>query len=285
MRQIHINLDCYSTEPENLKPAKRNRKSARHAEFAARLEMCISKCLGEELMIAVQLGDLKRTLSLLERGANTTIKNDAGWGCLTWAAINGHSEVAKALLDHGMSANDKDKSGWPTHLWAVMYGKSDVLKLLLDRGADFYYQDKDGWTLLSYAARHGHVEVGRNLIEWGAKINQDDSYGWTPLMRAVYYENAEFTKMLIEKGADVNRRTSRGQPWLGIDIGWTALMIAARHNKTANIVTILLANGARPNDENAHCKTAANLANNESIAQVFENPPPGTRAQRPLTTV
>lgn len=75
------------------------------------------------------------------------------------------------------------------------------------------------------------------------------TYFVSPLNVAISKGDIETVKKFIEYGANVNQ----------ISEDMTPLMIAARSNK-AEIMKILLANGARPNDKNERGYTALKYA-------------------------
>ena len=94
---------------------------------------------------------------------------------------------------------------------------------------------KDGSTLLHHAAVYGDLAQVRALLDRGADVNSANFEGSTPLIWAVRDDDA--ASLLIARGADVNA-VSEG--------GVTPLIAAAGRTTGANVVRMLLAQGARP---------------------------------------
>ena len=108
------------------------------------------------------------------------------------------------------------------------------LQTLLKSGADPNVSDpRGGATPLMYAAAVGSTAAMTLLLDNGAKANATNATGATALMWAA--TDLEKVRLLLSRGADVNVASQRGR---------TALQSAARSDRSAAIVRLLLAAGA-----------------------------------------
>ena len=130
---------------------------------------------------------------------------------------------------------------------AARKGDYATVRKLLDNGADVDYLDKDGHTSIHWASVIGHTEVLRLLIERGGSVNTANIRGYTPLMAACARGIRRVVAILIEHGADGNARACDGE---------TALMNASGQQEDAEILRLLLDNGARVNDTSERGGTA-----------------------------
>ena len=85
---------------------------------------------------------------------------------------------------------------------------------------------------LMWAAMNDVSKVIELLVEKGADVNATDSINRTALMIA---DDPDVVRLLIVKGADVNAKTKTGETPLTL----------AKAGKTAEIVELLIANGAK----------------------------------------
>ncbi|KAL7884182.1 hypothetical protein AOLI_G00069520 [Acnodon oligacanthus] len=103
-------------------------------------------------------GDLERVKSLLRKGTDTNIKDQASYTALHYSSRAGHRSVCELLLDHGACANSQTRGGaTPLHR-AAYCGHLAIVQLLLTHGADPQLTDDDGSTPLHKAAERGHME-------------------------------------------------------------------------------------------------------------------------------
>ena len=102
-----------------------------------------------------------------------------------------------------------------------------------------------GLALVTFA----NVSMASNHKASVKEQNEYSVYFVSPLNVAISKGDIETVKKFIEYGADVNQ----------ISEDMTPLMIAARSNK-AEIMKILLENGARPNEKNERGYTALKYA-------------------------
>jgi ankyrin repeat protein len=113
---------------------------------------------------------------------------------------------------------------------------NDLVKLqtLLKGGTDPNVGDaRGGGTPLMYGAAVGSTAAMRLLLDNGANANATNATGATALMWAA--TDIEKVRLLLSRGADVNIASQRGR---------TALQIAARSDRSAAIVKLLLDAGA-----------------------------------------
>ncbi|KAF3087187.1 hypothetical protein TWF706_011259 [Orbilia oligospora] len=115
----------------------------------------------------------------------------------------GHEAVVQLLLDKGAETEIKDKSGH-TPLWrAADCGCEAVVNILVDRGANMEARDqRTNMTPLLKAAQNGHDKVVHLLVEKGAKIEAHDRSFRTPLLWAAQEGHEAVVRVLIAKGAD-----------------------------------------------------------------------------------
>jgi Planctomycete cytochrome C/Ankyrin repeats (3 copies)/Ankyrin repeat len=169
------------------------------------------------ILAARRAGNTRTVKLLLERGADTTERNDVGISPVLSAAASGDVETVRLLLDAGAKADD--------------FPKSNRLRAD-DFGARFR-------TPLMWAAYHNDVRMARLLRERGADPNQSTYFG-NPLSHACWSDSYEAAQLLIARGADVNARDALAN--------FTPLHWAAgTESPRPRLVTLLLANGADPN--------------------------------------
>ncbi len=105
-----------------------------------------------------------------------------------------------------------------------------------------------GFAPLMIASAWGKIDAIRFLLEKGADPNLVDADGFSPLMRA---QDVETIKLLLNAHADINAKDNAG---------FTPLMHAINGEKSREIVTLLLENGANPSNISKDKLTAMRLA-------------------------
>ncbi|XP_002740345.1 uncharacterized protein LOC100375695 [Saccoglossus kowalevskii] len=169
---------------------------------------------------AAAYGHIKIVEILLDCGANTNMKDKAGYSPLHWACQNGYADVSEALLNIHADVNSRDKYGrTPLHLAAVN-GRKAVAEVLLRREPEInavpidimgkksgavYQNPWKGLTPLHCACDWGHTGVVDVLLK--AKINvniKDTVLGRTPLHLAALKGHQNVVDLLIKAGADIN---------------------------------------------------------------------------------
>ncbi len=98
----------------------------------------------------------------------------------------------------------------------------------------------------------------KDLLDHGANPNEPAPNGYAPLIQStVWGIDPEICKFLVEHGADVNVVTPPNQK--GFSNKWTPLFYAV-HRKRSELVSILLAHGARTNLRDAWGKSPMDRA-------------------------
>lgn len=191
---------------------------------------------------------------LLDHGADVNSRSLVnGQSAVFHAASASDPAFLKLFLDNGARVTDRDRFGvTPLHEAAAF--QPATVNLLLDSGAPIDPKDDEGQTPLYWAAERGQEDVVRLLLACGADINAVDACGVSPLARACsqcsVHVNLGMARLLVGRGADVNRCDAEGM---------TALHHAAREGH-AEIVVLLLRNGARPYDRDAGGDSPLDLA-------------------------
>src|SRR6516164_5309584 len=108
------------------------------------------------------------------------------------------------------------------------------MKALLDQGVSANVEGPDGITPLMAAAEAGSLDAMKMLLDRHADVNARNTFGSTALMLSV--TDAKKVRLLLDHGADVNVVARSGR---------TALIVAAFANPSAEVVRMLLGNGAK----------------------------------------
>lgn len=138
---------------------------------------------------------------LLARGADTSIKDHAGFLPAENAIRERHPELLRMLLEH-----ERDGE-LPVRLLAeaVQRGQTGAVQVLLDLGVDVDSRFTSGSTALYEAALKGDSGIAALLLSRGANVNQrEDASGTTPLYAAAAFGRREAVSLLLLWGADPN---------------------------------------------------------------------------------
>ena len=79
---------------------------------------------------------------------------------LTQAVKDKETQIIELLLKK-VDLNSKDNRGWSPLHWAALYGHTDIARFFIDKGADVNATDKKGKTPLHFAVENGHAEIAR----------------------------------------------------------------------------------------------------------------------------
>ena len=206
----------------------------------------------EKLVRASYMNRLDQVDELLRKPMNPNVlarRNRRAASALHFAALNGHTEVAKLLLEAGADKDAANNLGITALHSAAESGHIEVVKLLLAAGADKDKADSEERTalhrtirkiaaLLAYdaerdatnsdstsrtayvAAPSSELEIVQLLLEAGVDQNVADSSGRTVLHLAAEQGLLEVAKLLLEAGTEKDASD---------DAKMTALRLAAVH--------------------------------------------------------
>jgi hypothetical protein len=129
---------------------------------------------------AVASRDLPALASLVERGANVNVINDAGQTPLMVAAMQPKGEkLIDLLINLGADLRARDKMGKTALMYAVAKGELENANQLLQLGLDPDIRDNGGKTALDYAKVGGlNVEIG-------------NTYSFTSMLEGKNHRNPE----------------------------------------------------------------------------------------------
>ena len=214
---------------------------------------------------------------LIKAGADPNAALPEGETVLMTAARTGVADAVKALIAHGAAVNARERWQEQTALmFAAAENHAAVVKLLVDAGADMNVHSKvwnfpeykyetngmavfqlprGGWTALMYAARQNAMDAAAMLADLKADLNATDPDGTSALQVAILNVHYDLASMLLKKGADPNVPDRSGMTALyaAVDMRSPAGMMTRPNPKltaeidAAEMVRILLANGANPN--------------------------------------
>ncbi|MEN3000987.1 MAG: ankyrin repeat domain-containing protein [Armatimonadota bacterium] len=161
----------------------------------------------EELLAAVEQGDMARVKVLLRAGASVNASTPSGLTALSLAIIRGHEEIALLLIEHGAGLGARDRTGYLNEMnpgnspayYAAVYGRTRVLKAMLERGISPNQRDRNGRTLLMLAAENGHREAVRLLLQYGADPRARSTLGESVLDAAQRSGDPEIIAMIQQR--------------------------------------------------------------------------------------
>ncbi|MCS7301406.1 MAG: ankyrin repeat domain-containing protein, partial [Fimbriimonadales bacterium] len=106
----------------------------------------------EQLLQAVESGDIEQVRRVLTGGAVVNARTKSGLTALSIAIIRGYDDIALLLIEKGASLDARDKSGdrenrhpgnSPVH-YAAIYGRTRVLQAMLNQGVSPNLRDRNG---------------------------------------------------------------------------------------------------------------------------------------------
>uniref|UniRef100_A0A8C6VU84 Euchromatic histone-lysine N-methyltransferase 2 n=1 Tax=Nothobranchius furzeri TaxID=105023 RepID=A0A8C6VU84_NOTFU len=134
---------------------------------------------------AAKLGNLEIVNMLLETGqVDVNAQDTGGWTPIIWAAEHKHVKVIKSLLNRGADVTIKDKELNVCLHWAAYAGNVDIAELVLNAGCSLSSVNVHGDTPLHIAAREGFLECVTLFLSRGADIDVVNREGDTPLTLA-----------------------------------------------------------------------------------------------------
>jgi uncharacterized protein len=210
--------------------------------------------MGNELFEAIEKGDERRAVELVERRPELASERDEqGLSALLNALYHGRENVAQALrgVHIGLDIHE-----------AAALGDVNRLRALLDQDRALVSAwSPDGFTPLHYAAFFGRPAAARLLVDHGADLetparNEQFALHARPLHSATAAEQLEVVALLLDAGADPNARQHRG---------YTPLLEAAQQGN-AELAELLLRKGADPSAKLEDGRSAEQLARDAGAA-------------------
>ena len=212
---------------------------------------------GTAILRAVDAGSEAMVKLLLEYHADIEVRDDLNRGLLHSAAIDGYEGIVQLLLEKGLEVNAQDQDGKTPLHDASRDGNPKIAKVLLDSGADRTIKDKHGRTPWVVAWQYGKLNVmrvldGEDIIE---KRIEQDSYPQVQSLPIWSLANLGFEQavknMITTKPHDIY--------FCDPDMGNTALHCAVNANNPS-ILTLLLNAGLSPDSLNDYHRTPLHLA-------------------------
>jgi ankyrin repeat protein len=182
---------------------------------------------------------------LLEAGASPNAPDAKGTTALQAASTLNLPHVCSVLLGHGAKCERRGPHGVRALQMAGWANSAEAAEVLLRAGAQVDAEDKKKRTAAHAAAANDAAECLEVLLEHGANPERQDARGRRALHYAVracrchdpQCPRVRTTQLLLEAGVQVEAE-DRG--------GWSALDVAAEHNRIAPLRQ-LLEHGASPN--------------------------------------
>lgn len=199
--------------------------------------------------------------TLMDAGADVTTTSNGGETILiTASGHNDNPEVIKFLLKAGCDIEERDNEGFTPLLNAALWQDDlEILKVLIDAGANVYAEDKNGNNLLHLAVRNPNFCIA-NFVYTAFSASLQNRAGETCFETALLYgrepevikimlrklkaehimyacsnECIDILETLIQSGYDANTIDTDGV---------SALMMAAKYNKSPDIIKMLCFYGA-----------------------------------------
>ena len=190
-------------------------------------------------------------------------RDDEGLTLLHVVARKGNERMTQHLVANGVDIDARNTcSQTPLYQATGHLGSYRTIRLLCESGADMKSKDKNGKTALhNYMDAMSGTDEDRLtlpfLIEQGVEIDAKDNAGYTALHNATCMMRGEKKENRWKPEKIFNRRMERNE---------------IRVAQLISFITVLLENGANPNEQNDYGETALHRAvtdGNESLLRLF----------------
>lgn len=235
--------------------------SAAAVVWVAASEFGVLSDSDQQLLLAAAEGNWTTVEQALQNGANINTK------CVSWrsggtalqlAIYNGHFVVASRLMEvPGINLEAENNYGGTPLFYACSKGSVALIQKLKLRGVNMQHRNHRRMTAFHVACSGGHIEaVDCLLAHCGSRnIAVTDNENRTALYMACQEEGTshEIVALLLEHydSEDVNKSCNNGN---------TPLHMAAAHGQSWPKIQLLLARGARLDEQNLIGKTPLFLA-------------------------
>jgi ankyrin repeat protein len=153
---------------------------------------------------ALRAGDAAAFLAAIREGPLSTLRGSGGATPLMTAALYGDPALVRTLLERGADPNVANDAGATALMWAA--ADSAKVRLLVEHGADVNARAANGRTPLIVASSFpDNQEVAAFLLDRGANPSAQAAAAVTPLTAAARQRNAALIRLLLRSGADLRR--------------------------------------------------------------------------------
>ena len=169
-----------------------------------------SSSLDEQLVTAIQSGDLDQLVALLDPDVDIDKSIDKEGTLLQISSKAGQLAIAQHLVAQNASVNavnDQEKRS-PLQI-AVELQDVALVNFLISNYANPNSMDKRGRTPLFQAIKADSSELRQLLIANGADVNIRDGKGWTPYLFAIVNRNKSALNELTANGAIIDQSTAK----------------------------------------------------------------------------
>ncbi|KAK7480552.1 hypothetical protein BaRGS_00028214 [Batillaria attramentaria] len=157
-----------------------------------------------QLLLACRNGQSDIANSLLDRGADVTIRDKEGNTALHFVSRYTDVKLIERLLENGGNVNQQNNDGdTPLHI-ACMYSNSVTVGVLLTSGADLDIANSKGNSCLHNACVRGDYDIVTLLLERECDHNARNENGDTVLHVACASGNTDVVRALLAAGVDIN---------------------------------------------------------------------------------
>jgi ankyrin repeat protein len=160
--------------------------------------------LENNLLEAVERGDLNACVDLIARGADPNARGAGGATALMRADRRGHLPIVSALLARGADVNAQEEHGYSALMTAASFGRVESCRLLIEAGARLDLRGRSHEQVLAIAAGAGRRDVCSLLLDAGAEIGAADRYLHTALSSAAKAGHLSVCELLVTRGAEVS---------------------------------------------------------------------------------
>src|SRR5688500_10577644 len=220
----------------------------------------------------LQLGERANALAVVEAAVKADPKPYALSRFLNAAIRAGNTDHFAVLVEAGAQVG-KDNDEFLLYVISQRQTPTvGMVALLLRKGARVNQSVRYN-TALMHAASEDHFDIAKLLLANGAEVNAQTEDG-TALMKAVRRGNPEMVKLLIEHGADLNAKHRSGNTPLIMSADPSFVEMNAKAGgpqpvQASEIMRLLLAKGANPNDVGQYGRTALMQASSAAKVQLL----------------
>jgi len=223
-----------------------------------------SESPGQQLLRAVEKGDVVAVRRLLDNGAALESTDANGATPLILAAENANSAMVKLLLEKGANLAAEDQNRETPLIHAARNGSAEIVEALVERTpatrdreralfaaaesgpvAVLYVQGNEARGPQADPAELPWVRTVKVLLDKGVAVDaRRDEDNSTPLIEAASHGQLEIVQLLLNKGAQVDAADNDGNTAL---TAATCECAQATMRSTYEIVRLLLDRGANVN--------------------------------------